>query len=51
MCMVETGDEGSCRRTHSKPLSVLDPMGPECPQMISKKLMKNFTSLTYNEGR
>ncbi|NXX47363.1 RPA49 polymerase, partial [Tricholaema leucomelas] len=26
------------------------PMGPDCPQMISKKLMKNFTSLTYNEG-
>ncbi|XP_063996046.1 DNA-directed RNA polymerase I subunit RPA49 [Pogoniulus pusillus] len=26
------------------------PLGPQCPQMISKKLMKNFTSLTYNEG-
>ncbi|NXU81657.1 RPA49 polymerase, partial [Oreotrochilus melanogaster] len=26
------------------------PMGPECPHMISRKLMKNFTSLTYNNG-
>ncbi|KFQ07452.1 DNA-directed RNA polymerase I subunit RPA49, partial [Leptosomus discolor] len=26
------------------------PMGPECPHVISKKLMKNFTSLTYNNG-
>ncbi|NWR24650.1 RPA49 polymerase, partial [Emberiza fucata] len=26
------------------------PMGPECPHIISKKLMKNFTSLTYNNG-
>ncbi|NWR64927.1 RPA49 polymerase, partial [Bucorvus abyssinicus] len=26
------------------------PMGPECPHLISKKLMKNFTSLTYNNG-
>ncbi|KAM6391622.1 DNA-directed RNA polymerase I subunit RPA49 [Rhynochetos jubatus] len=27
------------------------PMGPECPHIISRKLMKNFTSLTYNDGR
>lgn len=26
------------------------PMGPECPQIISRKLMKNFTSLTYNNS-
>ncbi|NXA95221.1 RPA49 polymerase, partial [Melanocharis versteri] len=26
------------------------PMGPECPHIISKKLLKNFTSLTYNDG-
>ncbi|NXL52301.1 RPA49 polymerase, partial [Podilymbus podiceps] len=26
------------------------PMGPECPHVISRKLMKNFTSLTYNNG-
>ncbi|KAM6109980.1 DNA-directed RNA polymerase I subunit RPA49 [Phoenicopterus ruber ruber] len=26
------------------------PMGPECPHAISRKLMKNFTSLTYNNG-
>ncbi|XP_074993310.1 DNA-directed RNA polymerase I subunit RPA49 [Calonectris borealis] len=26
------------------------PMGPECPHIISRKLMKNFTSLTYNNG-
>ncbi|KFO82993.1 DNA-directed RNA polymerase I subunit RPA49, partial [Buceros rhinoceros silvestris] len=26
------------------------PMGPECPHLISKKLMKNFSSLTYNNG-
>ncbi|NXC29018.1 RPA49 polymerase, partial [Campylorhamphus procurvoides] len=26
------------------------PMGPECPHIISKKLMKNFTSVTYNNG-
>ncbi|NWJ06339.1 RPA49 polymerase, partial [Crypturellus undulatus] len=26
------------------------PMGPECPHIISKKLMKNFTQLTYNNG-
>ncbi|NXI18147.1 RPA49 polymerase, partial [Irena cyanogastra] len=25
-------------------------MGPECPHIIHKKLMKNFTSLTYNNG-
>ncbi|NXP07863.1 RPA49 polymerase, partial [Thinocorus orbignyianus] len=25
-------------------------MGPECPHIISRKLMKNFTSLTYNNG-
>ncbi|NWX91861.1 RPA49 polymerase, partial [Nothoprocta pentlandii] len=24
------------------------PMGPECPHVISRKLMKNFTLLTYN---
>ncbi|NWH34938.1 RPA49 polymerase, partial [Chloropsis hardwickii] len=24
--------------------------GPECPNIISRKLMKNFTSLTYNNG-
>uniref|UniRef100_A0A8C3JDH9 RNA polymerase I subunit E n=1 Tax=Calidris pygmaea TaxID=425635 RepID=A0A8C3JDH9_9CHAR len=27
-----------------------NPMGPECPHIISRKLMKNFTSLTYNDG-
>ncbi|NXY86168.1 RPA49 polymerase, partial [Alcedo cyanopectus] len=26
------------------------PMGPECPHIISRKLMKNFTSLIYNNG-
>ncbi|NXM92450.1 RPA49 polymerase, partial [Oenanthe oenanthe] len=26
------------------------PMGPECPHIISRKLMKNFSSLTYNDG-
>ncbi|XP_054254324.1 DNA-directed RNA polymerase I subunit RPA49 [Indicator indicator] len=26
------------------------PMGPDCPHTISRKLMKNFTSLTYNNG-
>ncbi|NXP55656.1 RPA49 polymerase, partial [Heliornis fulica] len=26
------------------------PMGPDCPQVVSRKLMKNFTSLTYNNG-
>ncbi|XP_031465421.1 DNA-directed RNA polymerase I subunit RPA49 [Phasianus colchicus] len=26
------------------------PLGPECPHIISRKLMKNFTSLTYNNG-
>ncbi|NXR37133.1 RPA49 polymerase, partial [Zosterops hypoxanthus] len=26
------------------------PIGPECPHIISRKLMKNFTSLTYNDG-
>ncbi|NWX75597.1 RPA49 polymerase, partial [Alca torda] len=26
------------------------PVGPECPQIISRKLRRNFTSLTYNNG-
>ncbi|XP_050769497.1 DNA-directed RNA polymerase I subunit RPA49 [Gymnogyps californianus] len=26
------------------------PMGPECPHIISRKLMKTFSSLTYNNG-
>ncbi|NXK27969.1 RPA49 polymerase, partial [Arenaria interpres] len=26
------------------------PIGPECPHIISRKLMKNFASLTYNNG-
>ncbi|NXA43190.1 RPA49 polymerase, partial [Eudromia elegans] len=26
------------------------PMGPECPHIISRKLMKNFTLLTYHNG-
>ncbi|NXV52309.1 RPA49 polymerase, partial [Uria aalge] len=26
------------------------PVGPECPQIISRKLRRNFTSLTYNHG-
>ncbi|NXA54832.1 RPA49 polymerase, partial [Nothocercus julius] len=26
------------------------PMGPECPHIINRKLMKNFTLLTYNNG-
>ncbi|XP_032864088.1 DNA-directed RNA polymerase I subunit RPA49 [Tyto alba] len=26
------------------------PMGPECPHIISRKLMKDFTSLTYDNG-
>ncbi|NXH17855.1 RPA49 polymerase, partial [Bucco capensis] len=25
-------------------------MGPECPHIISRKLLKNFTSVTYNNG-
>ncbi|NWQ83158.1 RPA49 polymerase, partial [Columbina picui] len=37
--------------SHLKVIKKKSPMGPECPHIISKKLMKNFTSLTYNDGR
>ncbi|NXR73774.1 RPA49 polymerase, partial [Pycnonotus jocosus] len=36
--------------SHLKVIKKKHPMGPECPHIISKKLMKNFTSLTYNNG-
>ncbi|NXP40127.1 RPA49 polymerase, partial [Leiothrix lutea] len=36
--------------SHLKVIKKKHPMGPECPHIISKKLMKNFTSLTYNDG-
>ncbi|NWU45643.1 RPA49 polymerase, partial [Hylia prasina] len=36
--------------SHLKVIKKKYPMGPECPHIISKKLMKNFTSLTYNNG-
>ncbi|NWW16202.1 RPA49 polymerase, partial [Falcunculus frontatus] len=35
---------------HLKVIKKKHPMGPECPHIISRKLMKNFTSLTYNNG-
>ncbi|NXO87362.1 RPA49 polymerase, partial [Sitta europaea] len=36
--------------SHLKVIKKKHPMGPECPHVISRKLMKNFTSLTYNNG-
>ncbi|NXM53734.1 RPA49 polymerase, partial [Illadopsis cleaveri] len=36
--------------SHLKVIKKKHPMGPECPHIISRKLMKNFTSLTYNDG-
>ncbi|NWR44987.1 RPA49 polymerase, partial [Regulus satrapa] len=36
--------------SHLKVIKKKNPMGPECPHIISRKLMKNFTSLTYNNG-
>ncbi|NXH97239.1 RPA49 polymerase, partial [Pachycephala philippinensis] len=36
--------------SHMKVIKKKHPMGPECPHIISRKLMKNFTSLTYNDG-
>ncbi|NXR68229.1 RPA49 polymerase, partial [Rhadina sibilatrix] len=36
--------------SHLKVIKKKNPMGPECPHIISRKLMKNFTSLTYNDG-
>ncbi|NXQ44172.1 RPA49 polymerase, partial [Catharus fuscescens] len=36
--------------SHQKVIKKKHPMGPECPHIISKKLMKNFSSLTYNNG-
>ncbi|NXX28209.1 RPA49 polymerase, partial [Nicator chloris] len=36
--------------SHLKVITKKHPMGPECPHIISRKLMKNFTSLTYNNG-
>ncbi|NXX67832.1 RPA49 polymerase, partial [Spizella passerina] len=36
--------------SQQKVITKKNPMGPECPHIISKKLMKNFTSLTYNNG-
>lgn len=49
---VGSARQNSCApHPSAKPLSALDPMGPECPHIISKKLMKNFSSLTYNNGR
>ncbi|KAM6229994.1 DNA-directed RNA polymerase I subunit RPA49 [Porphyrio hochstetteri] len=34
--------------SHLKVIKKKHPMGPDCPLIISRKLMKNFTSLTYN---
>ncbi|NXU21328.1 RPA49 polymerase, partial [Pardalotus punctatus] len=36
--------------SYLKVIKKKNPMGPECPHIISRKLMKNFTSLTYNNG-
>ncbi|NXN96524.1 RPA49 polymerase, partial [Rhinopomastus cyanomelas] len=36
--------------SYMKVIKKKNPMGPECPHIISKKLMKDFTSLTYNNG-
>ncbi|XP_074427175.1 DNA-directed RNA polymerase I subunit RPA49 [Larus michahellis] len=36
--------------SYLKAIKKKHPMGPECPHIISRKLMKNFTSLTYNNG-
>ncbi|NXQ61272.1 RPA49 polymerase, partial [Anthoscopus minutus] len=36
--------------SHLKVIKKKHPMGPECPHIISRKLMKNFSSLTYNNG-
>ncbi|XP_065518528.1 DNA-directed RNA polymerase I subunit RPA49 [Lathamus discolor] len=36
--------------SYQKVIKTKYPMGPECPQIISRKLMKNFTSLTYNNS-
>ncbi|NWZ64121.1 RPA49 polymerase, partial [Acrocephalus arundinaceus] len=36
--------------SHLKVIKKKHPMGPECPHIISRKLMKNFTSMTYNDG-
>ncbi|XP_061218585.1 DNA-directed RNA polymerase I subunit RPA49 [Neopsephotus bourkii] len=36
--------------SYQKVIKTKYPMGPECPQIISRKLMKNFTSLTYNDS-
>ncbi|NWI69487.1 RPA49 polymerase, partial [Todus mexicanus] len=36
--------------SHLRVIKKKHPMGPECPHIISRKLMKNFTSLTYNDG-
>ncbi|NXM74111.1 RPA49 polymerase, partial [Serilophus lunatus] len=36
--------------SHLKVIKKKHPLGPECPHIISRKLMKNFTSLTYNNG-
>ncbi|NWV80579.1 RPA49 polymerase, partial [Dasyornis broadbenti] len=36
--------------SHLKVIKKKHPMGPECPHIISRKLMKNFTLLTYNNG-
>ncbi|NXO10366.1 RPA49 polymerase, partial [Oriolus oriolus] len=38
------------RFSHLKVIKKKHPMGPECPHIISRKLMKSFTSLTYNDG-
>ncbi|KAM4640110.1 DNA-directed RNA polymerase I subunit RPA49 isoform 2-T2 [Amazona ochrocephala] len=36
--------------SYQKVIKTKYPMGHECPQIISKKLMRNFTSLTYNNS-
>ncbi|NXD45793.1 RPA49 polymerase, partial [Copsychus sechellarum] len=36
--------------SHLKVIKKKHPLGPECPHIISRKLMKNFSSLTYNDG-
>ncbi|NXE42013.1 RPA49 polymerase, partial [Ptilorrhoa leucosticta] len=38
------------KKKNKRPLSAQKKMGPECPHIIKKKLMKNFTKKTYNDG-
>ncbi|NXH55005.1 RPA49 polymerase, partial [Rhabdornis inornatus] len=36
--------------SHMKVIKKKHPMGPDCPHIINRKLLKNFSSLTYNDG-